>query len=113
MNQHGLYLDKCHLVQGLFKNTLTPEFKEKWQNDKVVGVDYSETALHLAPEHRNSAKRQIGFASIDSNVWYSYKTVLEFIFDMLAPNSYLYCDEGLQSPEVIEGLKLFFDKIIY
>lgn len=99
--QHGLYLDKCHLVQGLFKNTLTQEFKDKWRNDKVAGVDYSETALHLAPEHRNSDKRQIGFASIDCNVASSYKTVFEFIFDMMAPNSYVYMDEGLQSPEVL------------
>ncbi len=107
LNKHGLYLDKCQLVQGLFKNTLTKEFKEKWRNDKVAGVDYSETALHLAPEHRNSKTREIGFASIDCNVWSSYKTVFEFIFDMLAPNSYIYLDEGLQSPEVIEGFKKF------
>ena len=29
----------------------------------------------------------------------------------MAPNSYLYLDEGLQSPEVIEMTKLFFDKL--
>ena len=101
LNEHGLYVDKCQLVQGLFSNTLTPEFKEKWCNDKSVIEDHSQTALHLPLEFRNSAKRQIGFASIDCNIPSSYKTVFEFIFDMLAPNSYVYLDEGLQSPEVM------------
>ena len=111
VRQHGLYVDKCRLVQGLFKNTLTPELKEKWRSDKKITDDHSETALHLPLEFRNSAQRQIGFASIDANIWWSYKTVLEWIFDALAPNSYLYLDEGLQSPDVIEGVKLFFDKL--
>ena len=101
LDSHGLYLDKCHLVQGLFKNTLTPELKEKWRNDKTAGVDYSETALHLPPEFRNSAERQIGFASLDCNIPSSYKTVFEWIFAAMAPNSYIYMDEGLQSPEVL------------
>lgn len=99
--KHGLYVDKCHLVQGLFKNTLTQEFKDKWRNDKSVGIDYSETALHLAPEHRNPKQREIGFASLDCNVSTSYKTVFEWIFDALASNSYIYMDEGLQSSEVL------------
>lgn len=98
---HGLYVDKCRLTQGLFHNTLTQELKDKWRDDKSVGVDYSEIALHLAPEHRNSAKRQIGFASLDCNVGSSYKTVFEWIFDAMAANSYIYMDEGLQSPEVL------------
>ena len=85
IQQHGLYIDKCNLVQGLFKNTLTAELKEKWQNDKIIIEDHSETALHLAAEHRNSAKRQIGFASIDCNIGSSYKTVFEWLFDALAP----------------------------
>lgn len=101
LNNHGLYLDKCHLVQGLFSKTLTKEFKDNWRNDKVPGIDYSETALHLAPEHRNPKQRQIGFASIDCNIASAYKTVFEWIFDAMAENSYVYMDEGLQSPEVL------------
>lgn len=99
---HGLYIEKCRFMQGLFADTLTKELKETWRSDKVAGTDYSETALHLPPEHRNSDKRQIGFASIDCNIPSAYKTVFEWIFDALAPNSYVYCDEGLQSPEVME-----------
>lgn len=101
LDQHGLFRDKCYLVQGLFKDTCTQEFKEKWRNDKSVIEDHSQTALHLAPEHRNSTMRQIGFCSIDCNIASSYKTVFEFIFDMMAENSYIYLDEGLQSPEVL------------
>jgi len=107
LDSHGLYLDKCNLVQGLFKNTLTQERKDIWRSDKVMSIDYSDTALHLPPEHRNSAQRQIGFASIDCNIPSSYKTVLEWIFDALAPNSYIYIDEGLQSPEVLAMWKKF------
>lgn len=101
IEQHGLHVEKCRLVQGLFKNTLTQKLKEKWRNDKVAGVDYSEIAIHLPPEYRNSATRQIGFASLDCNIPSSYKTVFEWIFDAMAPNSYIYMDEGLQSPEVL------------
>lgn len=101
VNHHGLYVDKCHLVQGLFSNTLTNEFKEKWRTDKVTGIDYSETAIHLAAEHRNPIQRQIGFASLDCNVGSSYKTVFEWIFDIMAENSYIYMDEGFQSPDVL------------
>lgn len=100
--EHGLFVDRCYLVQGLFQDTCTQDFKEKWQNDKPVVEDHSQTALHLPPEHRNPVKRQIGFASIDCNVPSSYKTVFEFIFDMLAENSYVYLDEGLQSADVLE-----------
>jgi hypothetical protein len=101
IDSHGIHVEKCHLVQGLFENTLTQELREKWRNDKAAGVDYSETALHLPPEHRNHKQRQIGFASLDCNIPSSYKTVFEWIFDVMAPNSYIYMDEGLQSPEVL------------
>jgi hypothetical protein len=89
LERHMLYTDKCYLVQGLFEDTLTKEFKEKWRDDKAAGQDHSQTALHLPPEFRNSARRQIGFA------------VFEWIFDAVAENSYVYMDEGLQSPEVL------------
>ena len=104
---HGLYVDKCHLVQGLFKKTYTAELKEIWRNDKIGGMVYSDTVLHLSPEHRNSAKREIGFSSIDCNIPSSYKTVFEWIFDAMAPNSYIYLDEGLQSPEVMNMFQFF------
>lgn len=110
IREHGLYVNQCHLMQGLFQNTLTQEFKDTWQKDAPTD-DVSETALHLAPEHRNPKQREIGFASIDCNLWPFYKTVLEFIFDMLAPNSYCYLDEALQSPEVINGWQLFCEAL--
>jgi hypothetical protein len=80
---HGLYQDKCHLVQGLFADTCTPEFKAAY------------------------APRKIGFACIDCNVAYSYKTVFEFIFDMMQENSYIYMDEGLQNPDVLAQWEQF------
>ncbi len=91
LNNHGLYVDKCQLVQGLFHNTLTKGFKEAWRSDKVASIDYSETALHLPSEYRNSATRQIGFASLDCNVPSSYKTVFEY----------------MQSPEVMAMWRQF------
>lgn len=109
---HGIHVDKCRLVQGLFEDTLTQELKEKWRNDKVAGADYSGTALHLPAEHRNSAKRQIGFASLDCNIPSSYKTVFEWIFDAMAPNSYIYMDEGLQSPEVLAMWRIFVNQLV-
>lgn len=83
INQHGLFVDKCHLVQGLFQDTCTPEFKATYGD------------------------RKIGFASIDANIAWSYKTVFEFIFDMMGESSYIYLDEGLQSPDVIAQWEQF------
>lgn len=102
LQEHGLFLDKCYLVQGLFQDTCTKEFKDAWRNDKPVIEDHSKTALHLPAENRNSATRQIGFLSVDCNVPSSYKTVFEYTFDMLAENSYVYLDEGLQSADVLD-----------
>jgi hypothetical protein len=76
---HGLYVDQCILVQGLFEQTLTNKFKTAYLNEK----------------------RKIGFAFLDCNVASSYKTVFEFIFDLLAENSYVYMDEYFQNPDVI------------
>ncbi len=110
---HGLNIDRIYLIQGLFENTLTHELKTKWRHSLHPTIDDSCRAkmLHLPPEYRNPKTREIGFASIDCNLWPFYKTVLEFIFDMLAPNSYVYLDEGLQSAEVMEGWKLFCEKL--
>lgn len=80
---HGLYADKCHLVQGLFHDTCTSGFKEEYGD------------------------RKIGFASIDCNLAWSYKTVFEFIFSMMAENSYIYMDEGIQNPDVIAQWEQF------
>lgn len=83
LNQHGLFNDKCHLVQGMFADTCTPEFKTAYGD------------------------RKIGYCSIDANIAWSYKTVFEFVFDMLADNSYVYLDEGLQNPDVIAQWEQF------
>lgn len=83
LDEHGLFRDRCHLVQGLFGDTCSPEFKSQYGN------------------------RKIGFASLDCNIAWSYKTVFEFIFDMMAESSYIYMDEGLQSPEVMYMWKIF------
>lgn len=109
LDEHGLFRDKCYLIQGLFKDTCTEEFKAKWRASKDPTIDDSCVARswHLALEHRNPKAREIGFASIDCNIASSYKTVFEFIFDMMAPNSYIYMDEGLQSSEVIAQWKQF------
>ncbi len=87
IQQHGIAVDKCHLVQGLFNDTMTPEFKASYGD------------------------RKIGFSCIDCNVAYSYKPVFEFIFDMMAENSYIYLDEGLQSPDVIALYKAFVERL--
>ena len=110
--KHGLYVDQCHLVQGLFEDNLTQELKDKWRNDKSPTEDHSKTALHLPEEYRNSAKRQIGFASIDCNVPSSYKVVFEWLFDVMAPNSYIYMDEGLQSAEVLAMWRQFVTELV-
>lgn len=109
VRDHGLYTDHCYLVQGLFKNTLTPELKAKWRASQHPTIDDSCRAkmLHLPEEHRTPKTREIGFASIDCNLGVNYKTVFEWIFDMMAPNSYVYLDEGLQNPDVIAQWKQF------
>lgn len=73
LREHGLFTDRCHLIQGFFQDTLNAEFKAKY------------------------GSRQIGYAFIDCNFEEHYKTVFEFIFDLMAVNSYVYLDEGFQS----------------
>lgn len=89
VRDHGLYVDKCHLVQGLFSDTLTAKRRE----------------AYLAEG------RRIGFAFLDCNMGSSYKTVFEWIFPMLAGNSYVYMDEYLQSPTVIEYWEQFVSEL--
>lgn len=89
LDQHGLFRDKCFLNQGLFQNTLTKEFKEKYLAEK----------------------RDIGFAFLDCNMGASYKIVFEFIFDMMRSSSYIYMDEYLQNPSVIEYFEQFSNEL--
>jgi len=89
LDQHNLYRDQCFLVQGLFQNTLTNDFKEKYKAEK----------------------REIGFAFLDCNRTPSYKTVFDFIFDLMAEESYIYMDEFFQNPSVIEYYKQFTEKL--
>lgn len=89
LDEHNLYRDQCFLVQGLFQNTLTPEFKAKYKSEK----------------------RKIGFAFLDCNMQSSYKTVFEFIFDLMAEQSYIYMDEYFQGPYVIEFYQQFVDEL--
>lgn len=89
LDNHNLFRDKCHLVQGLFENTLTEDFKRKYKSED----------------------RKIGFAFLDCNITSSYKTVFEFIFDLMAENSYIYMDEYLQSPSVIKQYEQFIKEL--
>lgn len=89
IEEHSLYKDKCHLVQGLFKNTLTNEFKAKYQAEG----------------------RNIGFAFIDCNMASSYATVFDFIFDLMLTESHIYMDEYFQSAAVINLYQKFTDRL--
>lgn len=114
VRDHGLYADRCYLIQGMFADTCTSAFKTKWRHSLHPTIDDSCVARswHMALEHQNPKTREIGFASIDCNVASSYKTVFEFIFDMMAPNSYIYLDEGLQNPDVMAQWQVFCGQLI-
>lgn len=87
--QHNLFTDKCFLVQGMFQNTLTDEFKEKYAAEE----------------------RKIGFAFLDCNIGSSYKVVFEFIFSMMAKNSYIYMDEYFQNATVVDYFDQFTEEL--
>ncbi len=89
LDQHNLFRDKCILVQGLFQDTLTPEFKSIYLKEN----------------------RKIGFAFLDCNVGSSYRTVFEFIFDMMGENSYIYMDEYFQNPLVPNYFAQFTEEL--
>lgn len=89
LDQHNLFRDKCFLIQGLFKDTLTPEFKRNYLGEQ----------------------RKIGFAFLDCNMGSSYRTVFEFIFDMMGENSLIYMDEYLQNPAVPGYFQQFTDEL--
>jgi hypothetical protein len=85
VDEHQLFADRCFLVQGFFQDTLTAAFKTAYRREE----------------------RSIGFAFIDCNVESSYKVVFEFIFDLLAPNGYLYMDEYFVWPYVFTQFQQF------
>lgn len=89
LDQHNLFRDKCFLIQGLFQNTLTKEFKKKYKSEN----------------------RGIGFAFLDCNMGVSYKIVFEYIFDMMRPSSYIYMDEYFQNPGVVEYFEQFSSEL--
>lgn len=84
IEQHGLFKDQCHLVQGYFQDTMTPAFKDSLKQEG----------------------RQIGFAFLDCNWPEQYKFVFEFIFDLMQDVSYIYLDEYFQ----VTGVTLYFDE---
>lgn len=71
LKSHGLFFERCHLVQGYFEETLSPEFKSNYC----------------------AQGRQVGFACLDCNISPPYKIVFEFLIDLMAPHSYIYMDE--------------------
>lgn len=83
LRDHNLFLDRCELVQGFFSDTLTRARADQYKADG----------------------RSIGFAFIDCNFEEFYKQVFEFIFGMMAQNSYIYMDEYFQS----SGAAHYFD----
>lgn len=89
LDQHDLFRDKCFLVQGLFEHTLTDERR----------------ATYMAEG------RSIGFAFVDCNIDKSYRTVFEFIFQMMGENSYIYMDEYFQHPAVVTYFEQFMEEL--
>lgn len=84
VEDHGLYLNKTFLVQGLFKDTLTKNFQQAYLREN----------------------RRVGFAFLDCNIRESYRCAFEFIFPLLMENSFIYMDEYFQNPDVI----VFFEE---
>lgn len=89
IKEHNLYRDQCYLVQGLFENTLSDAFKKKYQSEN----------------------RKIGYAFLDCNVAASYRLVFDFIFDLMAVESYIYMDEYFQNPAVTEYYRQFCEDL--
>ncbi len=89
IEQHGLFVDRCHLVQGFFEDTLSDERKAAYRAEG----------------------REIGFAFIDCNFEEFYLTVFKFIFDLMAPNSYIYMDEYFQSSGAAHYFDQFRDRL--
>lgn len=83
LKRHGLYVDRCEMVKGFFEDTLTAERKAAYQ------------------------PRQIGYAFIDCNFEEPYRVVFRWIFDLMAPNSYVYMDEYFQASGVAADFEQF------
>ena len=86
LDQHGLFRDQCHLMQGYFQDTMTADFKRQLKQDG----------------------RKIGYAFLDCNWPEQYKFVFEFIFDLMQDLSYIYLDEYFQ----VTGVTLYFDEFV-
>lgn len=84
IDEHGLFKNQCHLVQGYFQDTLTPAFKQQLKQED----------------------RKIGYAFLDCNWPEQYKFVFEYIFDLMQDISYIYLDEYFQ----VTGVTLYFDE---
>jgi hypothetical protein len=89
VEDHALYKDRCHLVQGYFHDTLSESFKAR-----------------LIEEGRS-----IGFAFLDCNRPENYRIVFEWIYEILGDHSYIYLDEYLQVPGVREYFEDFAGKL--
>jgi hypothetical protein len=85
VQDHGLFVDRCHLVQGYFQDTLNSERAQAYKNEG----------------------RHIGLAFIDCNIESQYKVVFEFIFRLMGEHSYIYMDEYPQSSGVISYFEEF------
>ena len=89
VRDHGLFEERCTLVQGLFEDTLTEERRVRYRD----------------------SGRRIGFAFVDVNIWPSYKSVLEFIYPLMAENSYIYMDEFFQNSAVLVEMEEFVARL--
>lgn len=87
LKEHGLFVDRCYLVQGFFQDTLSADFAASYR------------------------PREIGYAFIDCNFEEHYRTVFEFIFDLMAPNSYIYMDEYFQSAGTAHYFAEFVERL--
>jgi hypothetical protein len=85
IKNHDLFVDKVHLIQGYFEDTLTKEFKDNYLKEG----------------------RGVGFACLDCNIAPPYKIVFEFLIDLMKPHSYIYMDE-YYSNSVIQ----YFDQFV-
>lgn len=75
---HGLFLDKCHLMRGFFQDTMNQSFRNRLR----------------------ASGRTIGFAFLDCNITSSYIFCLDAIFDFLKLGTFLYMDEYFMNKEV-------------
>ncbi len=72
LEPYGSLSKRCFMVPGYFRDTLTEELKVK----------------------RKAEKRRVGFAFLDCSLGSSYKTVFDFLLDVIGPERmFIYLDE--------------------